>query len=67
MLNKLNGAKTFLFSAALALCGLYMAIDDLLTQLAVMDLPDVPDYIIMILGGGTAASLRDSIRKLGAK
>lgn len=67
MLDKLSGAKTFLFSAALMLCGFYMAVDDLLTQMAVMDLPDVPDYIIMILGGGTAASLRDSIRKIGAK
>lgn len=61
MLEKLKGSRTKIQAALLALVGAYMAIDDLLNSLGLINLPDPPTWLIAILGGGIAYTLRDAI------
>lgn len=58
MFTKLAGARTYLLAIAASIVGTYMAVDDLVTFLGVANLPDVPNYVLVWLGAGTAAALR---------
>lgn len=58
MFEKLQGSRTYIQAAALAFLSAYMALDDALNSLALYDLPDVPVWLLTLLGAGTAAALR---------
>ena len=58
MFTQLAGARTYLLAIAGAIVATYMAVDDLVTFLGVANLPDVPTYIMVLIGSGAAASLR---------
>ena len=62
MLTQLAGARTYLIAIAAALAGVYMAADDFSNFMGWADLPNIPDYILVMLGAGGAASLRAAVK-----
>jgi hypothetical protein len=61
MLDKLIGARTYILAVLASIVGTYMAVDELVVFSGLGDLPDVPAFILVWLGAGTAASLRAGI------
>jgi hypothetical protein len=62
MLANLQGARTYIIAVLIALMGVWTATDELLTFLNVADLPPIPDWVLILLGGGAVASTRASIQ-----
>ena len=62
MLTQLAGARTYLLAIAAAVVGVYMAADDLVNFMGWMDLPNIPEYILVLIGAGGAASLRAAVK-----
>ena len=63
MLTNLIGARTYILAVLASIIGVYMAVDELVTFLGVADLPAGPDYVLVWIGAGTAATLRAAITK----
>lgn len=62
MLAQLSGARTYILAVAAAAVGLWLAVDDLGNAMQWFDLPDVSEGLLVILGGGAAASLRAAVK-----
>lgn len=63
MLTQLVGARTYILAVLASIVGVYMATDELVNFLGFADFPNVPDYVLVWLGAGTAATLRSAIGK----
>ena len=63
MFANLAGARTYILAVLASLVGVYMAADDLFNFVGWTDLPNIPDYVLVLIGAGGAASLRASINK----
>ena len=67
MLDKLIGARTYILALLASIVGVYMAADELVVATGMGDLPDVPSFILLWLGAGTAATLRSAVGRTAAK
>ena len=63
MLDKLIGARTYILALLASIVGVYMAADELVVFTGMGDLPDVPSFILVWLGAGTAATLRSAVTR----
>lgn len=63
MLDKLIGARTYILALLASIVGVYMAADELVVFTGMGDLPDVPSFILVWLGAGTAATLRLAVTR----
>lgn len=61
MLDKLIGARTYILAVVASIVGVWMAVDELVVFTGIGDLPDVPAYVLVWLGAGTAATLRAAV------
>lgn len=61
MLDKLIGARTYILAVLASIVGVYMSVDELLVFSGMGDLPDVPAYVLVWIGAGTAATLRAAV------
>lgn len=59
----LNGNKTFLTALITGLIGTYMGVDSALND----QLPNIPQWALMLLGSFGLYSMRDAIRKVEGK
>lgn len=66
MLDKLIGARTYILALLASVVGVYMAADELVVFTGMGDLPDVPAFILVWIGAGTAATLRASVSNIAA-
>ena len=66
MLDKLIGARTYILAVLASIVGVYMSVDELLVFTGMGDLPDVPAYVLVWLGAGTAATLRAAVSNSSA-
>lgn len=66
MLDKLIGARTYILALLASIVGVYMAADELVVYTGLGDLPDVPAFILLWIGAGTAASLRAAVSNTAA-
>lgn len=66
MLDKLIGARTYILAVLASIVGVYMSIDELVVYTGMGDLPDVPAFILVWIGAGTAATLRASVSNAAA-
>lgn len=66
MLDKLIGARTYILAVLASLVGTYMAVDELVVFSGLGDLPDVPAFILVWIGAGTAATLRSAVNRTAA-
>ena len=66
MLDKLIGARTYILALLASIVGVYMAADELVVFSGMGDLPDVPAFILVWIGAGTAATLRASVSNAAA-
>jgi hypothetical protein len=66
MLDKLIGARTYILAVLASLVGTYMAVDELVIYTGLGDLPDVPAFILVWIGAGTAATLRSAVTRAAA-
>lgn len=66
MLDKLIGARTYILALLASIVGVYMAADELVVFTGMGDLPDVPAFILVWIGAGTAATLRASVSNIAA-
>lgn len=62
MFTQLAGARTYILAIAAALAGVYMAADDFTNFMGWADLPNIPEYILVLIGAGGAASLRAAVK-----
>lgn len=63
MLDKLIGARTYILALLASIVGVYMAADELVVFTGLGDLPDVPSFVLVWLGAGTAATLRSAVTR----
>ena len=66
MLNKLIGARTYILAVLASVVGVYMAVDELVVFSGLGDLPDVPAFVLVWIGAGTAATLRSAVARTAA-
>jgi hypothetical protein len=66
MFDKLIGARTYILAVLASIVGVYMSVDELLVFTGMGDLPDVPTYVLVWIGAGTAATLRAAVSNSAA-
>ena len=66
MFDKLIGARTYILAVLASIVGVYMSVDELLVFSGMGDLPDVPAFVLVWLGAGTAATLRAAVTNSAA-
>jgi len=66
MLDKLIGARTYILALLASIVGVYMAADELVVFTGLGDLPDVPAFVLVWIGAGTAATLRSAVSRTAA-
>lgn len=62
MFSQLAGARTYLLAIAAAVAAVYMAADDFTNFMGWADLPNIPEYVLVLIGAGGAASLRAAVK-----
>lgn len=67
MLDKLIGARTYILAVVASIIGVWMAVDELVVYTGIADLPNIPDFVLVWLGAGTAATLRSAVGRTVAK